>query len=54
MHGYALMTLDEANLVVEYRYSDLSRPRGGTVAFERFTQPNGVNRVVRETLARKV
>jgi phosphodiesterase/alkaline phosphatase D-like protein len=50
-HGYSLLTLDEANLVVEYRRSDLSSPDGATQAFERFTQPNGVNRVVRETLA---
>jgi phosphodiesterase/alkaline phosphatase D-like protein len=49
-HGYALMALDAQNLVTEFRRSDLSQPAGGTVAFERFTQPSGLNNVTRETL----
>jgi phosphodiesterase/alkaline phosphatase D-like protein len=52
-HGYALLTLDENNLVVEYRRSDLNAEDGATQAFERFTQPRDTNRVVRETLAIK-
>jgi phosphodiesterase/alkaline phosphatase D-like protein len=50
-HGYAVMALDGAGAVTEYRRSDLSSPLGPTIAFERFTQPSGVNRVTRERLA---
>jgi hypothetical protein len=50
-HGYAVMSLDAQNLVTEYRRSDLSSEQGATVAFERFTQAAGGNRVARETLA---
>ncbi|MEA2170565.1 MAG: alkaline phosphatase, partial [Solirubrobacteraceae bacterium] len=50
-HGYAVVALDKDNYVTEYRRSDASRPDGGTQAFERFTQPGGLNRVTRETLA---
>lgn len=49
-HGYSLLTLDKSQLQVEYRLSDLINPRGPTIPFERFTQPNGVNRVAREVL----
>ena len=50
-HGYAHMALDEAQLVTEYRGSDVSRPDGGTRTFERFTQPAGANAVQRESMA---
>jgi alkaline phosphatase D len=50
-HGYAVMSIDPAQLVTEYRRSDLTTPQGGTVPFERFTQPSGLNQVVREVLA---
>jgi hypothetical protein len=45
------MTLDAAQAVTEYRRSDVTSPTGATTAFERFTQPSGVNNVTRETLA---
>ena len=50
-HGYALVTADQANLVTEFRRSDLASPTGATIGFERFTQPAGLNRVAREVLA---
>ena len=50
-HGYALMALDGAQLVTEYRRSDVSSPAGMTQTFERFTQPAGVNGNTRESLA---
>jgi alkaline phosphatase D len=50
LHGYAHMTLDGANLVTEYRASDISRPDGGTAPFERFTQPANTNNPIRERL----
>jgi hypothetical protein len=50
-HGYAHMTLDSANLVTEYRASDIARPDGGSFAFERFTQPAGTNSPARQQLA---
>jgi alkaline phosphatase D len=53
-HGYALVTVDSAQLVVEYRRSDLRSPSGVTQAFERFTQPAGVNGNTRQTLAPSV
>src|SRR3954453_3759230 len=49
-HGYAHMALDSANLVTEFRASDIMQQYGGTVAFERFTQPVGANEVTREQL----
>ncbi len=50
-HGYAFVAADRANMVTEYRRSDLLSDAGATQAFERFTQPSGANRVIRETLA---
>jgi phosphodiesterase/alkaline phosphatase D-like protein len=50
-HGYALCQLDAANLVMEYRYSDITVPTGGTSLLERFTQPAGVNDVSRQSFA---
>ena len=50
-HGYALVRLDGAAMTTEYRRSDLSRPDGLTLPFERFVQPTGANAVTRETLA---
>jgi alkaline phosphatase D len=50
-HGYAHFALTDAALVTEYRRTDMSRPDGATVTFERFTQPNGTNRVAREAIA---
>ncbi len=50
-HGYAVVAADKAKMVTEYRRSDLRFPAGSTEAFERFTQPAGANRVIRETLA---
>lgn len=50
-HGYAMVTADAANLITEYRRSDLSSSAGGTGGFERFVQPTGINRVAREILA---
>ena len=49
-HGYSHMALDSANLVTEYRCSDIMQQYGGTVPFERFTQPAGANEVTRERL----
>ncbi|MEA2169795.1 MAG: hypothetical protein QOF76_3095, partial [Solirubrobacteraceae bacterium] len=49
--GWVLLTLDPDKIVVEYRRGDLTRPDGGSQAFERFTQANGTNRVTRESLA---
>jgi alkaline phosphatase D len=50
VHGYAHMRLDQAGMTIEYRASDITRPDGGTVAFERFTQPAGTNGVSRGRL----
>ncbi|MEA2126946.1 MAG: alkaline phosphatase [Solirubrobacteraceae bacterium] len=49
--GYALFAADANQLVTEYRKSDLTSSSGATVAFDRFTQPAGTNRVTRESLA---
>ena len=49
-HGYAYMAADESQLVTEYRRSNIASPRGATTAFERFTQPTGVNNVTRESI----
>ena len=49
-HGYGAMTFDAAQLVTEYRRSDVFAPDGATVAFERFTQPVGTNSFTRQTL----
>jgi phosphodiesterase/alkaline phosphatase D-like protein len=51
VHGYAYVRADQSQMTVEYRASDLTRPDGGTVTFERFTQPVGTNRPAREQLA---
>jgi alkaline phosphatase D len=50
VHGYALVRLDAAAMTTEYRASDLSRPDGGTGAFERFVQPAGQTAITRETV----
>lgn len=50
-HGYSLCAVDAANLVMEYRYSDISVPTGGTSLLERFTQPAGANDVSRQSFA---
>jgi len=48
-HGYAIFAANDGALVTEFRRSDLSSSGGGTVPFERFVQPAGVNRVARES-----
>ena len=48
-HGYAHLTLSPAELVTEYRRSDILSPTGGTATFERFTQPAGTNLVSRQS-----
>ncbi len=53
-HGYALMAMDGANLVTEYRRADFTQPNGAVEAFERFVQPAGANQVARERLAPSV
>ena len=50
-HGYTLVTMDGAQLVAEYRRTDLTSPTGATTAFERFVQPSGANNFTRQTLA---
>ena len=50
-HGYSLFQADAANLVMEYRYSDITVPTGGTSVLERFTQPAGANSVSRQSFA---
>jgi alkaline phosphatase D len=50
LHGYAHLDLAPDRLVTEYRTSDFTNPAGATVPFERFTQPTGENRFVRESL----
>jgi phosphodiesterase/alkaline phosphatase D-like protein len=50
-HGYAHLAADEAQLITEYRRSDLSFAGGGTSPFERFVQPAGSNTPTRESLA---
>jgi phosphodiesterase/alkaline phosphatase D-like protein len=49
-HGYAHVHLDPTAMTVEYRSSDVTRPDGGTIAFDRFTQVAGTNQVSRERL----
>jgi hypothetical protein len=48
-HGYALVAADAAQLVTEFRRSDVLDPVGGTAAFERFVQPAGANNFTRES-----
>lgn len=48
--GYAVLAADGAQLVTEYRASDLSSSAGGTRGLDRFVQPAGTNRVTREVL----
>ena len=50
-HGYSLFTVDPANLVMEYRYSDITNPGGGTSLLERFTQPSGASDIIRQSFA---
>lgn len=50
-HGYALLALDDTQLVTEYRRSDISQPGGATQTFERFTQGAGFAQVTRESAA---
>jgi alkaline phosphatase D len=50
-HGYALVGASGAQLVTEYRRSDVLDPAGGTVPFERFVQAaDGSNRPSRQSL----
>jgi alkaline phosphatase D len=51
-HGYALVAADSAQLVTEYRRSEMANPIGGTTTFERFTQPAGTNTPARESFPR--
>ena len=53
-HGYALVQLDGAQVVTEYRQSDRSTPAGATTVLERFVQPAGANDVSRESFASAV
>jgi alkaline phosphatase D len=48
--GYAVMGLDQGQLVTEYRASDVLSPVGGTRTFERFTQPAGANDFTRQSV----
>jgi phosphodiesterase/alkaline phosphatase D-like protein len=48
-HGYAHMNMGPAELITEFRASDIVNPTGGTVMFERFRQPTGTNTPNRET-----
>ncbi|MEA2412995.1 MAG: alkaline phosphatase [Thermoleophilaceae bacterium] len=48
-HGYALVSAG-ADLVTEYRRSEIGNPVGVTTPFERFTQPSGTNTPSRESL----
>ena len=50
-HGYALMALDGAQLVTEYRRSDVTTPAGVTLPLERFTQPVNTSDITRESAA---
>lgn len=47
-HGYAHITADGAEMVTEYRHSDVSRRDGATVPFERFVQAAGSNAPARD------
>ena len=49
-HGYAHLAVDAAQLVTEYRRSDLLSPTGATYPFERFVQPVGTNEMTRESV----
>ena len=44
-----MIAVDPANLVMEYRYSDITNPGGGTSLLERFTQPSGANDIIRQS-----
>jgi alkaline phosphatase D len=48
-HGYAHLSLGAAELVTDFRASDIANPTGGTVTFERFRQASGTNSPVRES-----
>jgi alkaline phosphatase D len=47
-HGYAHLHLSGAQLVTEYRASDVLEPTGGAAAIERFVQASGTNLPTRE------
>jgi phosphodiesterase/alkaline phosphatase D-like protein len=47
-HGYGLVSAG-AELVTEYRRSDILDPAGSTTTFERFTQPAGENNFSRQS-----
>jgi alkaline phosphatase D len=49
-HGYALLGASAAQLVTEYRRSDVLDPLGATVPFERFVQLDGSNSPSRQSL----
>ena len=49
-HGYALAAASGAQLVTEYRRSDILDPNGATLPFERFVQADGSNNPSRESL----
>jgi alkaline phosphatase D len=49
-HGYGLFTFTADQLVTEYLRSDIYSPSARTAAFERFVQPAGANRFVRQRL----
>jgi alkaline phosphatase D len=49
-HGYALLGASGAQLVTEYRRSDVLDPNGATAPFERFVQPDGANSPSRQSL----
>ena len=50
VNGYSHLAVTSGELVTEYRVSDITRPDGATVPFERFHQPAGSASVTRETL----
>jgi alkaline phosphatase D len=52
-HGYAHVVAGQ-DLVTEFRASDIFNPNGGTVPFERFTQPFGANTFTRESIQARV
>jgi alkaline phosphatase D len=49
-HGYALLSAAGAQLVTEYRRSDILDPNGPTAPFERFVQADGSNSPSRQSL----
>jgi len=49
-HGYALVAASGAQLVTQFRRSDVLDPNGGTAPFELFVQPDGANSPSRQSL----